>query len=248
MGVVVHEDLPSLARTAAAEAAAVLREAVAAKGSAHAMFATGNSQIAFVDELVATVNVPWSSTTIFHMDEDVGAGPDHPAGFQRWIRELITDRVRPAGARYLSGSGDPEAEALRYESLLRATPLDLCCLGIGENGHLAFNDPPVADFDDPRDVKVVTLDEACRRQQVGEGHFPDLGSVPARAITVTVPALLRAARVLAVVPDDRKAAAVEAALLGPVSAACPASLLRTRDNVTVHLDLGSASRLGWNQA
>ncbi|HEV2368286.1 MAG TPA: 6-phosphogluconolactonase, partial [Acidimicrobiales bacterium] len=122
-------------------------------------------------------------------------------------------------------------------------PLDLCCLGIGENGHLAFNDPPVADFDDARDVKIVELDPACRAQQVGEGHFPDLDAVPPTAITVTIPALLRSRRVLAIVPEARKAEAVRSALTGPVSTSCPASALRRCAHATLHLDPGSAARL-----
>jgi glucosamine-6-phosphate deaminase len=127
---------------------------------------------------------------------------------------------------------------------LRRYPLDLCCLGIGENGHLAFNDPPVADFSDPLDVKVVTLDPACRAQQVNEGHFPGLEAVPAEAITVTVPALLRAGRVLAVVPEGRKARPVHDALTGPIATSCPASALRTTSRVTIHLEPASARLLG----
>ena len=169
----VHSALASMARAAADEAAAVLREAVAQRGEAHAMFATGNSQLEFVRVLVEeTADVPWAETVVFHMDEYVGVGPDHPAGFQRWIRERIVIPTRPKAAHYLEGRADPAAECSRYAALLAALPLDLCCLGIGENGHLAFNDPPVADFNDPLDVKVVELDAACRRQQVNEGHFP----------------------------------------------------------------------------
>ncbi len=240
----VHADVAAMARAAADEAAAVLRRAVAARGVANAMFATGNSQLAFVDQLVgATPDVPWDRVVAFHMDEYVGVGPDHPAGFQRWIRERIADRAHPRVVHYVDGLTDPAAECERYAGLLRQHPLDLCCLGIGENGHLAFNDPGVADLDDPLDVKVVELDDACRRQQVGEGHFPDVAAVPARAITVTVPALLQAARVLAVVPDARKAEPVRAALTGPVTAGCPASALRTAASAVLYLDPASASLL-----
>ncbi|HTZ10157.1 MAG TPA: glucosamine-6-phosphate deaminase [Acidimicrobiales bacterium] len=243
--VTVHADVAELGRVAAEEAARTIRAAAAERGVAHAMFATGNSQLAFVDALVAIPEVPWSAVVVFHMDEYAGVGPDHPAGFQRWIRERITERVRPRHAHYVDGLADPEAECRRYAGLLHAHPLDLCCLGIGENGHLAFNDPPVADFADPLDVKVVELDRACRQQQVNEGHFPDLGAVPARALTVTIPALLRAGVVLAVVPERRKAEPVRAALQGPVTTACPASVLRTRANVRVHLDRESAALLDW---
>lgn len=242
--VVIHPDPNALARRAADDAAAVLRTAVAARGVAHAMFATGNSQLEFIDRLVAdTPDVPWARVVAFHMDEYVGVGPDHPAGFRRWIRERIGDRVGAREVHYLDGLAEPEAECARYGALLRAHPLDLCCLGIGENGHLAFNDPPVADFADPRDVKVVDLDRGCRLQQVNEGHFPNMESVPARAMTVTIPALLRAGTVLAIVPERRKAEPVHAALRGPISTSCPASALRTAANAVLHLDPGSAELL-----
>jgi glucosamine-6-phosphate deaminase len=240
----VLADVPALARAAADEAADVLRAAVAAKGTAHAMFATGNSQLAFTQALVhETADVPWAETVVFHMDEYVGVGPDHPAGFQRWIRERIVEPARPMAAYYVEGLGDSEAECRRYAALLQEFPLDLCCLGVGENGHLAFNDPPVADFADPRDVKVVELEAACRRQQVNEGHFPGIEDVPAQAITVTIPALLRAARVLAIVPEARKAEPVATALTGPIGPACPASALRTIAHATVYLEPASARLL-----
>ncbi len=233
-----------LARSAADEAAAALRRAVAVDGVAHAMFATGNSQLAFVDQLVSgAVPVPWGDVVVFHMDEYVGIGPDHAASFQRWIRQRIVDRARPRAAHYLDGLAPPEQECRRYSRLLRDHPLHLCCLGIGENGHLAFNDPPAADFDDPDDVKVVVLDRACRLQQVGEGHFPTESDVPERAVTVTIPALLRAERVLAIVPEQRKAQPVRDALIGPVTADCPASALRTSAQATLFLDPDSSSLL-----
>jgi glucosamine-6-phosphate deaminase len=242
----VHTHSGALARAAADTAAAVLRDAVASNGVAYAMFATGNSQLEFVDALVtATPDVPWDDIVVFHMDEYVGVGPDHPAGFQRWIRERIGDRAHPRAAHYIDGRADPEAECSRYAGLLRRHPLDICCLGIGENGHLAFNDPPVADFDDPLDMKVVELDRDCRLQQVHEGHFPDIDAVPRLALTATIPTLLRAATVLAVVPEARKALPVRAAIAGPVSTACPASFLRTQDNVRLFLDSDSASLLEW---
>jgi glucosamine-6-phosphate deaminase len=241
MPVRTFETTVGMARAAADQAAGILRAAVAERGVAHAMFATGNSQLAFVDALVGhTPDVPWSNVVVFHMDEYVGVGPDHPAGFQRWIRERIVEPASPQTAHYLDGRADPASESDRYAALLRAHALDLCCLGIGENGHLAFNDPPVADFADPVDVKVVTLEPACRRQQVDEGHFPDVETVPDQAMTVTVPALVRAAKVLAIVPEARKAEPVRAALEGPVSTTCPASVLRTYDHVTLYLDAGSS--------
>jgi glucosamine-6-phosphate deaminase len=242
--VLVHRDVATLARAAADQAAETLRAAVCARGVAHAMFATGNSQLAFTAALVAqTPDVPWADIVVFHMDEYVGIGADHPSGFRHWIRQRIVDPTSPRAARYIDGLDDPASVCTHYGALLAQHPLDLCCLGIGENGHLAFNDPGVADLEDPLDVKVVELDAMCRLQQVHEGHFPDVGSVPTHAVTVTIPALLRAHRVVAIVPDARKAEPVRAALTGPVSAGCPASVLRTKPHVTIHLESASARLL-----
>jgi glucosamine-6-phosphate deaminase len=208
------------------------------------MLATGNSQLVFLAELVTFTDVDWSRVTAFHMDEYVDLPPTHAASFQRYMRERVAAKVPFREFHYLRGdSGDAAAEASRYAELLRAHPLDLTCCGIGENGHLAFNDPPVADFDDPVDVKVVALEPASRRQQVAEGHFATIDDVPTHAITVTIPALLRAGRVLAIVPEERKAAPAKAALEGPITAACPASYLRTRPHATLYLDAASASLL-----
>ena len=242
--VAVFPDTAAMARAAAAEAVDVLTAAVARNGVAHAMFATGNSQFAFVDALMArSTEVPWADVVVFHMDEYVGIGPDHPASFQRWIRERIEEPVRPRAVHYLRGMAPPDAECERYAHLLDTHPLDLCCLGIGENGHLAFNDPPAADFADDQVVKVVVLDPSCRRQQVDEGHFATDDDVPARALTVTIPALLRAERVLAIVPEARKAAPVRAAVEGPVTTACPASILQRTPHATIFLDPDSAHLL-----
>jgi len=236
-------DAHVLGAAAAQHAAAALRDAIATRGRAHAMFATGNSQFEFLDALVTEPRVDWTRVVGFHMDEYVGIGADHPASFARYMRERVADRLPLRAFHYLDGSADPEEEARRYAALLREHPLDLCCAGIGENGHLAFNDPPVADFDDPYDVKVIALEEASRRQQVDEGHFATIDDVPTHAITVTIPALLRARRVLAIVPEARKAAPVRAVLEGPISTACPASYLRTQPQATLYLDAESASLL-----
>jgi glucosamine-6-phosphate deaminase len=240
----VFDDGETLAAAAAADAASALGQAVAERGRANVILATGNSQLAFLDQLVRRADVPWADVTAFHMDEYVGLAPDHPASFQRYMRERVAALVPLHAFHYLTGDvDDPQAEASRYAGLLRAHPLDVCCLGIGENGHLAFNDPPYADFDDPLDVKIVGLDDTSRHQQVGEGHFRSIDEVPTHAITVTIPALLRARRVLAVVPESRKAVPVHAALTGPVDPACPASVLRRQSHATLYLDAGSASLL-----
>jgi glucosamine-6-phosphate deaminase len=239
----VFDDVGALARAAAVDAAEAVQTAIAARGEANVMLATGNSQLAFLAELVKYDDIAWDHVRAFHMDEYVGLAPTHSASFQLYMRERVAALLPFKEFHYLTGdTGDAEAEARRYESLLRAHPLDLCCCGIGENGHLAFNDPPVADFDDPRAVKIVALELASRRQQVGEGHFATIDDVPTHAITVTIPALLAAGRVLAIVPEARKAEPVRRALYGPITTACPASVLRRFANATLYLD-GESSAL-----
>jgi glucosamine-6-phosphate deaminase len=244
LSVRVFDDVSAMAREAAADGATAIREAIAARGVANVMLATGNSQLKFLSELVTHTDLDWSHVTAFHMDEYVDVPATHPASFQRYMRERVAARLPFQEFHYLSGdTADARVEADRYARLLRAHPLDLCCCGIGENGHLAFNDPPVADFDDPLDVKVVELALASRRQQVAEGHFPTIADVPTHAITVTIPALLRARRVLAIVPEARKAIPVRDALQGPVTTACPASYLRRQPNAILYLDAESSSLL-----
>ena len=244
LNVHVAPDIEQMARDAAIEAASVIRSAIGARGEANVMLATGNSQLAFLAELVVVPDVAWESVRAFHMDEYVGLPPSHTASFQRYMRDRVAARLPLKEFCYLSGDApDAERETARYEALLRAHSLDLCCAGIGENGHLAFNDPPVANFDDPRDVKIVALEAASRRQQVAEGHFAAIGDVPTHAITVTIPALLRAGRVLVIAPEARKAKPVHEALYGPVTTACPASILRRQSNAALYLDAESSALL-----
>jgi glucosamine-6-phosphate deaminase len=246
LAVRIHDELDALARDAADLAEAAIVEAVRDRGRANVMFASGNSQVAFLSLLVTRLSIDWPRVVAFHMDEYVGVGPEHPASFARYMRERIASLAPVGEFNYLRGDApDPQAEATRYAARLAAHPLDLCCLGIGENGHLAFNDPPPggADFDDPVAAKIVTLDDRCKAQQVGEGHFPTIADVPPTAITVTIPGLLGARHVLAIVPEARKAAAVHAALAGAISPACPASALRRADHATLLLDRDSARLL-----
>lgn len=239
----VYASPEEMGQVAAERAAAVIREAVTAKGHARIVVATGNSQFAFVSAL-ADQDIPWHQVTAFHMDEYVGVDADHSAGFRRWIRERIEEPFRPAKVEYIAGDGpDPQAEADRYEALLREAPLDLVCMGIGENGHLAFNEPYDADFADERWARIITLTEQSVRQQVGEGHFPDEASTPKTAISLTIPALLSAAHVQVCAPEARKAAAVAAAVSEPISTACPATILRQTPHATVFLEPASAAQL-----
>ncbi|MDQ1509278.1 MAG: glucosamine-6-phosphate deaminase [Actinomycetota bacterium] len=244
LSVRVFGDGQSLALAAASDAATAIRSAIDERGDANIMLATGNSQLVFLAELIEHSDVDWSRVTAFHMDEYVDLPASHPASFRRYMREKVAATIPVKEFHYLAGdTGAAPAEADRYAALLRAHPLDLSVCGIGENGHLAFNDPPVADFDDPADVKVVALDAASRRQQVAEGHFATIDDVPTHAITVTIPALVRARRVLAIVPETRKAVPVRDALQRPISTACPASYLRRQPHATLYLDADSASLL-----
>jgi len=237
----VYRAQSDLARDAAAMAQRHLQETLARQGAASVILATGNSQLEFLDTLVALGGVDWSHVTLFHMDEYLGIDANHHASFRRYLRERVESRVRPGRFHYLEGDALlPLKECERYAKLLAAQPIDLCCLGIGENGHLAFNDPPVADFNDPHPVKLVKLDEACRRQQVGEGHFPNLEAVPQYAFTLTIPTLCSARRMLCIVPERRKAQAVKETLRGPISPACPASFLRQQSHCALFLDSDSA--------
>lgn len=229
---------------AAEDAAALIRKAVAERGRARIMIATGNSQLDVVDSLVKLPRVPWTATEIFHMDEYLGIAADHPASFRRWIRERVEEPLNGVRVNYIEGDApDPEAEMRRYTELLQSGPIDLAFVGFGENGHIAFNDPPVADFQDPCMIRRVTLDEACRSQQVGEGHFDTFADVPAEALTVSCSGLLRARAWICCVPERRKAQAVSRALLGEISTECPASIVRTHPNANVYLDPQSASVL-----
>ena len=240
--VAVYADNATLGRAAAELAAGIIAQAVAKRGVANLVLATGNSQLTFLHALRELAGVPWPAVNVFHMDEYLNLPAGHPAGFPLFLRRHILDHV-PYGAFYpVPGHpADVETACRGYELLLRAHPADLCCLGIGENGHLAFNDPPVADFADPVWVKVVPLDEASRRQQVGEGHFGSLDEVPTHAVTLTIPALRAAKAMLCIVPEKRKAEAVRRALLGPIETACPASILRQTPHARLFLDRESAS-------
>lgn len=240
----IYEDREKMGLAAAADAANLIREAVAERGHARIMVATGNSQLDVVDALVKETAVPWNVTEIFHMDEYLGIAADHPASFRRWIREHVEEPLHPVRVNYIEGdAADPDLEIERYTKLLQSGPIDVAFVGFGENGHIAFNDPPVANFQDPFVMRRVTLDAACLRQQVGEGHFNTIADVPIEALTVSCSGLLRARAWICCVPEQRKANAVQRALLGKISTECPASIVRTHPNARVYLDLESAAIL-----
>lgn len=240
----IYGTTTAMGRAGAARVADILADAIATRGAARMIVGTGSSQQEFVRALVDDERLDWSYVEVFHMDEYAGMAATHSASFRRWLKTYLADYVRPRAVHYLAGDApDLEAECERYGSLLRAAPVDVSCVGFGENGHLAFNDPHVADFTDPLAVKLVEMDERCRLQQVGEGHFLDLDHVPRSALTVTCPVLMSARHVVACVPERRKAEAVQAALEQAVSPSCPASLVRTHPRAIVYLDLESASLL-----
>jgi glucosamine-6-phosphate deaminase len=244
LSVQVFNSLDDLASDAALEVNQLLRTALKEKGSAAAILATGNSQIQFLKKLVSFEGVDWSKITLFHMDEYLGIDQNHKASFRRYLRERVQTLVRPKAFHFVNGDAElPLDECDRYEALLKAQPIDLCCLGIGENGHLAFNDPPVARFEEKRLIKLVKLDDACKTQQVKEGHFPSLDAVPPYAFTLTVPALCSARRMICIAPEKRKAEAVKNALKGPISTSCPASFLRKQKHCSLLLDQDSVSLL-----
>jgi glucosamine-6-phosphate deaminase len=238
LNVFVHPDRIAMGEAAAAEAGAILCAALAEKGSARIIVASAPSQNELLAGLTANPDIDWSRVTVFHMDEYVGLPAAHAATFRAYQHAHLLSKVSPAIFHEICGeSPSPQDECDRYAGLLAAAPIDLVCLGIGENGHIAFNDPPVADFHDARLVKVVELDPACRQQQVNDGCFPDISSVPTHAITLTCPALMSAAHAVCVVPGPRKAEAVRNSLFAPeISTKIPATILRTHPRASLHLD------------
>jgi glucosamine-6-phosphate deaminase len=232
----------ALAAAAADHAARCIHDAIAARGSARIIAATGASQMAFLGRLVSLPDIDWARVEMFHLDEYIGLPADHPASFRKYLLERL---IRPAGItryHFLDGQQDPNRVRLEVGAQIRSAPVDVAFVGIGENGHLAFNDPP-ADFDATAPYIVVSLDERCRQQQVGEGWFRGIDEVPATAISMSVHQILQARTIVCVVPDRRKAEAVRATLEEPVSPAVPASILRTHEDTTLYLDRDSASAL-----
>lgn len=238
----VFSDKRQLGEAAAEQAATCIRKATAQWGRARILVATGASQFEFLHALAGRGDVDWASVEMFHLDEYLGLSADHPASFRRFLLERL---IQPAGIdhyHFIDGQGDPDEQIRRIGEALRSAPIDCAFVGIGENGHLAFNDPP-ADFDTLQPYLIVELDEACRRQQVGEGWFASIDEVPRRAISISVRQILEAREIICVVPDARKAEAVKNTLEGPVTPDVPASILQTHPNTTVYLDRESARLL-----
>lgn len=231
-----HRSRSEMAQAAAGAVASALREALAAKSGVRVVFAAAPSQAEMLAALRAAPGIAWERVTAFHMDEYIGLPTASPARFAYWLDAHIFNRLPFAAVHRIVPEPDPDAAAAAYAARLAEAPIDIVCLGIGVNGHIAFNDPPVADFDDPLDVKVVTLDDQCRQQQVDDDCFDTIEDVPRRAITLTIPRLMRAERLFCVVPGRAKRDAVRAALNDPISTACPASILREHADCTLYLD------------
>lgn len=239
----VYTDRGTMGAAAGAAVATALRDRLARQARVRMIFAAAPSQDEMLAALIREPGIDWGRVTALHMDEYLDLADDAPQRFGRYLRERLFDRVEPGEVHYLAAraiaSGDAaaaEAECRRYAALVRAGPIDIVCLGIGENGHLAFNDPPVADFADPATVKPVELDAACRQQQVNDGCFASLGAVPRRALTLTIPALIAGGRLFCTVPGPTKRAAIRRTLDGPIASTCPASILRRHPDCTLYTD------------
>ena len=238
----VFQDKKAMGRAAAARAAACIRQAVADYGESTIILATGASQFEMLEELVEE-DVDWTRVTAFHLDEYIGLDASHPASFRKYMRERVADRVPLRHFEYVRGDApDAVAECRRLGDLLRGARVDLACIGIGENGHLAFNDPP-CDFETGEPYLVVNLNEACRRQQVGEGWFDSLEEVPRQAISMSIRQIMKARDIVCTVPDERKGAALRDAVEGPVTNDVPASILQRHEACHIFADAPAASLL-----
>ena len=238
----VFEDKHSFSKAAAEQASAAVRGAIHDRGYAQIVVATGTSQMDFLDALTNTENIDWQRVEMFHLDEYVGLPISHPASFRKYLMERLIHKVGIAKYHLLDGDSDPVEVVRRVGNALRSAPVDVAFVGIGENGHLAFNDPP-ADFQTEEPYLIVELDDACLRQQVGEGWFASISEVPRRAISMSVRQILKAKEIICVVPDARKAPAVKLCFEGEVNPMAPASILRTHPAATIYLDRDSASLL-----
>ncbi len=238
----VFNDKIQLGEAAASQAANAISRAISMRGRARIIAATGASQFEFLDALTKTPDIDWSKVEMFHLDEYVGLPITHPASFRKYLLERLIEPTGMTNYHLLDGEADPNEVCRRASEAISAAPIDVAFVGIGENGHLAFNDPP-ADFETGAAYIVVNLDEACRRQQVGEGWFAGLDDVPKQAISMTVKQILRAGEIVCIVPDERKAQALKNCFENEISPIYPASILRTHDNTTVYLDEASASLL-----
>lgn len=232
----VYPDRAIMGAQAARQAAAHLRQLLASQPEVRIIFAAAPSQNEFLAALASTPEIDWSRVTAFHMDEYIGLSDQATQRFSAWLERHLFQRVKPGKVHLIPSQGKPDTICADYLRLIQRAPIDMVCLGIGENGHLAFNDPPVADFDDPQGMKAVQLDEICRQQQVNDGCFATLTDVPSHALTLTIPTLMAARRLFCIVPGENKRQAVTATLRGPIATTCPATILRRHPGCTLFTD------------
>ena len=243
LSVNIYDTRRNMGIAAAADVAACIKAELAEKPEIYMIFAAAPSQNEMLEALIAEEGIEWNRVHALHMDEYVNLPADAPQGFGNFLRRAIFDRVPFASVNLIGTDADSDATCARYDALLTEHPVDIVCMGIGENGHIAFNDPHVADFNDPLKIKKVDLDQKCRQQQVNDGCFETIDQVPTHALSLTIPTLYNVRNIFCVVPAATKAEAVKNTVTGPVSEACPASILRTHDNATLYTDSDSAALL-----
>ena len=239
MEIIISETKQELGLKAAQSGADLIRKAILERGEANIIVATGASQFEMLGELIKE-DINWSAVTAFHLDEYIGITVQHPASFRKYLKERFADIVMPREFNYVNGDTDPYKECMRLGELIKKHPIDVAFVGIGENGHLAFNDPP-ADFETEEPYLVVNLNEACRQQQLGEGWFPTFDDVPKKAISMSIKQIMKSKAIICSVPDERKAKAVFDTLNNDISPECPASIMRNHSEVLLYLDRQSAS-------
>lgn len=243
LSVNIYDTRKNMGVAAAADIAACIKKLLADKEEIYMIFAAAPSQNEMLEALVADPEVQWNRVHALHMDEYVNLPADAPQGFGNFLRRAIFDKVPFASVNLIGTDADSEATCARYDAFLTEHPVDIVCMGIGENGHIAFNDPHVADFNDPLKIKKVDLDQKCRQQQVNDGCFQSIDQVPTHALTLTIPTLYNVENVFCVVPAPSKAEAVKNTVTGPVSEVCPASILRKHANATLYVDADSSALL-----
>ncbi len=244
LNIEIHTTREQMGNAAADAVTEKMRSLIQQQGSIRMIFASAPSQNEFLEHLKKAPDIDWEQVTAFHMDEYIGIHSDSPQSFGYYIREHLWDNVPIKQRHFINPmAADPQAECQRYAILISEQPVDIVCMGIGENGHIAFNDPPVADFNDPETVKIVGLEQACRQQQVNDGCFSTIEAVPKTAITLTIPPLFSGKNLFVIVPGPTKTQAVSETLTGPVDTSCPASILRTHEQATLYLDQESAAKI-----
>lgn len=242
MDINIFETEEEMGAAAARDGAEIIRTAIEKNGEARIIVATGASQFTVLSNLIKEEGIDWSKVTGFHLDEYIGIDENHPASFRGYLRDRFVTQVPLKAFHYINGENDPEAECEKTGVALQEKPIDAAFIGIGENGHIAFNDPP-ADFETEKPYLVVELDDACRQQQFGEGWFPTFEDVPQKAISMSVNQILKSGRVFCSVPDERKSEAVAGCVNGQVTPDCPASIMQDKDYISLYLDKPAASKL-----